>query len=172
MHRIERYQTDPDGDCVVFQMNFRDRGWERQGQGQGQGQGLAARVEWAVVFMKEEAEEVETQINEIVAEREDVISAINKLRSANRSKLLKNYHLVFDLPGGVLRIGPPQSRTDERPPDAIAVEFADDRIRLPMQYGGDKSGWMLLATSAYDTFFDAATCRSNVGRMDAINPQA
>ena len=46
------------------------------------------------------------------------------------------------------------ARSDERPTGAIAVAFEKDRIRLPMQYAGDKSGWMLLATSHYDTLFD------------------
>ena len=76
------------------------------------------------------------------------------------SRVLRNYHLVFDLPAGVLRIGLPRARTQERPTNAIAVEFDNDRIRLPMQYGDDKSDWMLLATSRYDTVFDAATCRT------------
>jgi len=75
------------------------------------------------------------------------------------SAILRDYHLVLDLPAGVMRIGSPRPRTEERPTGAIAVELDKDRVRLPMHYAGDKSGWMLLATSRYDTVFDAATCR-------------
>ncbi len=74
------------------------------------------------------------------------------------SRILREYHLVFDLASGIMRIGPPRARTEERPTGAIAVEFDEDRIRLPMTYGGDKDGWMLLATSRYDTAFNAKVC--------------
>ncbi|MHC4848621.1 MAG: hypothetical protein ACYTEG_09225 [Planctomycetota bacterium] len=73
--------------------------------------------------------------------------------------VLRQYHLVFDLAAGVLRIGPPKARSEERPANAIAVEFDKDRIRLPLRFAGDKSGWILLATSQFDTFFDAKICR-------------
>ncbi|MHC4954335.1 MAG: tetratricopeptide repeat protein [Planctomycetota bacterium] len=74
------------------------------------------------------------------------------------STLLRDYHLVLDLPGGVMRFAPPRPRSDERPTGAIAVEFDGAKIRLPIQYAGSKTGWMLLGTSQYDTLFDRATC--------------
>ncbi|MHC4939514.1 MAG: hypothetical protein ACYTHK_11135 [Planctomycetota bacterium] len=74
------------------------------------------------------------------------------------AKVLKQYHLVFDLANGVMRIGPPKANSDDRPTGAIAVEFDGDLIRLPLQYA-DKSDWIQLASSQYDTWFDSRICR-------------
>lgn len=76
------------------------------------------------------------------------------------SQVLKDFHLVFDLPDGVLRVRPPADRDEEA---GAAVEgsvttpitLTNDLCWFTVQYADGKPGAMAIGTSGFDTVIDA-----------------
>lgn len=93
------------------------------------------------------------------------------------AKLLKDYHIVFDLDAGFIELEPPREQESEPvdPPDGvlrIPITQINDICWVPVDYDGGTPGAMVLGTGVYDTTVDgflAEDLGSPAGDIGSIN---
>lgn len=76
------------------------------------------------------------------------------------SKLLKDYHTIFDLDAGFIELSPPRAAEEEPldPPQGttrLDISIINDLVWLPARFDGGNTAAMVLGSGAFDTTVDS-----------------